>query len=266
MKIKNQLLGPKSLINIMLVSLIVLVSCNEKKEVRKTVPQQIVLEKLTNSPSYSNATLELKALNRDSYVSQDTINFNFDVQNYTLGAQTESILKNELANSKKGQHIHFILNNQPYSAHYTNNFSKNIPNGVHHLVAFLSRSYHESVKNEKSVVVKKLVSGPNAKDTIGLNMEAPTLIYSRPKGKYAGKDAKQILLDFFVLNTALSKDGNKVKATINNQEFILTEWSPYVISGLPEGKATISLALVDATGKHIPGPFNKVTRTIIIEK
>ena len=266
MKIRNHLLYLKSLLKIMFISLMVLVSCNENKEVRKTVSQQIVLEKLTNSPSYSNATLELKALNRAAYVSQDSINFNFEVQNYTLGTQTESILKNELANSKKGQHIHFILNNQPYSAHYTNNFSKNIPNGVHHLVAFLSRSYHESVKNEKSVVVKKLVSGPNAKDTLGLNMEAPAIIYSRPKGKYIGIDAKRILLDFFVLNTALSKDGNKVKATINNQEFILTEWSPYVISGLPEGKASISLELVNATGKYIPGPFNKVTRTIMIEK
>ena len=81
-----------------------------------------------------------------------------------------------------------------------------------------------------------------------------------------GKDAKQILLDFFVLNTSLSKDGNKVKVTINNQEFLLTEWSPYLISGLPEGKASISLELVDATGKYIQGPFNKVTRTIMIEK
>ena len=35
-------------------------------------------------------------------------------------------------------------------------------------------------------------------------MEAPTIIYSRPKGKYSGKDAKRILLDFFVLNTTIS--------------------------------------------------------------
>ena len=36
----------------------------------------------------------------------------------------------ELANSAKGQHIHFIVNNGPYSAHYSNNFEKDIENGT----------------------------------------------------------------------------------------------------------------------------------------
>ncbi|WP_233188676.1 hypothetical protein [Tenacibaculum sp. SG-28] len=169
-----------------------------------------------------------------------------------------------MANSGKGQHIHFILNNQPYSAHYEANFSKDIPKGVHHLVAFLSRSYHESVKNENSVVVKKVVVGENAKDTIGINITDPTLIYSRPKGTYAGKDTENLLLDFFVLNTTLSEKGNSVKATINGQEFTLTEWSPYVIKGLPLGEVTIKLALQDKNGNNIPGPFNTVTRTVML--
>ena len=40
------------------------------------------------------------------------------------------------------------------------------------------------------------------------------LFYSRPKAEYAGKDAKIILLDFYLVNTELSKDGNKVKAYV----------------------------------------------------
>jgi len=128
----------------------------------------------------------------------------------------------------------------------------------------LSRSFHESVKNENSVVVRKLVVGKNPQDNVGFDMKAPTLIYSRPKGKYSGKDTKQILLDFFVLNTKLADDGHKVRATINGNEFIIADWVPHVIKGLPMGEITIQLELVDETGVLIPGPFNKVTRTVTL--
>lgn len=107
--------------------------------------------------------------------------FVFQVDDYALGQQTEGPNAAMLANSGKGQHIHFILNNAPYSAHYEPEFQKELPDGVHHLVAFLSRSYHESVKNPNSVVVRKLEVGEDPTDANGLDMEAPTLIYSRPK-------------------------------------------------------------------------------------
>ena len=154
------------------------------------------------------------------------------------------------------------MNNEPYSAHYTGEFKKDIPDGVHHLVAFLSRSYHESVKNENSVVVKKFEVGDSPENILGLDMDAPTLIYSRPKGTYTGKDTENLLLDFFVLNTTLSETGNKVKATVNGKEFMITEWAPYVIKGAPAGELNVELVLVDPQGNVIPGPFNQVKRTI----
>ena len=250
--------------NIMLVIIMMFISCKKNQNTKKEVPQQITLKKLENSPLYSDAVLKLKELDSTSYSGKDTVHFDFEVKNYRLGAQTESTNTNALANSKKGQHIHFILNNQPYSAHYSHNFKKDIPNGVNHLVAFLSRSYHESVKNENSVVVRKLITGSNTPDSTKLDISAPTIIYSRPKGTYSGKDTKRILLDFFVLNTSISKNGNKVKVTINDSEFFVTEWAPYTILGLPLGKTTIGLELIDAEGNLIPGPFNKVTRTITL--
>ena len=192
--------------------------------------------------------------------------FSFKVENYELSAQTAGPNAQKLANSGKGQHIHFILDNQPYSAHYEPDFKKEVPEGVHHLVAFLSRSFHESVKNENSVVVRKLVVGENPKDELGINIKAPTLIYSRPKGEYKGKDSEQILLDFFVLNTKLSKEGYKVRAVINGEEFIITEWAPQVIKGLPLGEVTITLELIDEAGKSVSGPFNKVTRKIVLKE
>lgn len=237
----------------------------EITEEAEVVKPKITLEKLEGSPAYTDAALILNTSEEIVSKNSGEMDFSFNVQNYELGAQTKGLNTQKLANSSKGQHIHFILNNQPYSAHYTPNFKKEIPNGIHHLVAFLSRSFHESVKNKNSVVVRKLVVGENPEDKLDFNMEAPTLIYSRPKGEYTGKGTEKILLDFFVLNTKLSKEGNKVRAKINDNEFIITEWVPHIIKGLPMGTVTIQLELVDQTGNLIPGPFNKVTRKITLK-
>jgi hypothetical protein len=231
-----------------------------------TAENSIELVKLEGSPAYEDATLMLQSPNYGQIAKGGEANFVFEVKNYELGAQTEGVNATKLANSGKGQHIHFILNNQPYSAHYAPEFDKEIPDGVHHLVAFLSRSYHESVKNENSVVVQKLEVGQNFEESKSLDMKAPTLIYSRPKGEYAGKDTENLLLDFFVLNTTLSEKGTKVRATINGEEFMITEWAPHIIKGLPIGKVTVQLELIDAEGNLIPGPFNQVTRTVTLKQ
>jgi len=234
-----------------------------EKSVEAAVPK-ITLEKLDGSPAYTDASLILDTKELIEAKESGEMEFSFAIENYDLGVQTKGPNAQKLANSGKGQHIHFILNNQPYSAHYQPKFKKEIPEGVHHLVAFLSRSFHESVKNKNSVVVKKLAIGKNPEDKFELDMKAPTLIYSRPKGTYKGKDAEHILLDFFVLNTTLSENGHKVRATINGEEFIITEWTPHVIKGLPLGEVTIQLELVDKNGTLLPGPFNKVTRTVML--
>ncbi|WP_298351940.1 hypothetical protein [uncultured Dokdonia sp.] len=237
----------------------------ESEKSTEVVAKKITISKLENSPAYSDAVLKMESPSAENIKTGET-NFNFKVENYTLGAQTDSPNAQLLANSGKGQHIHFILNNEPYSAHYESAFAKALPEGTHHLVAFLSRSYHESVKNKNSVVVKKLVVGDVPEDKIGVNVEEPTLIYSRPKGTYSGKDTENLLLDFFVLNTELSENGNKVRATINGEQFEITEWVPQVIKGLPMGEVTIVLELIDSEGNVIEGPFNKVTRTVVLKE
>ncbi len=227
---------------------------------------KITLTSLTDSPAYSEAKLILDTPLTMQIEDAGDMSFSFDVESYELGAQTDSPNASILANSDKGQHIHFILNNQPYSAHYESEFEKEIPEGVHHLVAFLSRSYHESVKNDESVVVRKLSVGEAPEDELGIDIEAPTLIYSRPKGEYSGAATENLLLDFFVLNTELSETGNKVVATINEEQFTITKWEPQVIKGLPKGEVNIKLELVDSEGNKIPGPFNTVERTVTLKE
>ncbi len=191
------------------------------------------------------------------------IDYNFDVQNYELGVQTEDAETRGIANSSKGQHIHFIVNNGPYSAHYMPGVMNTLDEGNYVVLAFLSRSYHESVKSEGAFYVENLKVGdvePSETD-----LTAPHLFYSRPKGTYTDIDTKKVMLDFYLLNTTISPEGNKVKATINGEEFMITEWAPYYIEGLPLGEATIELELIDAEGKTVDGPFNKVERKITLE-
>jgi len=256
----------------MLMLLLVISSCKkeqnkseeteqEKVEVEET---KITLSKLEGSTAYPDATISLEEpviseINEESGKSK--VDFNFIVENYELGAQTPEAGKNALANSGKGQHIHFILDNDPYSAHYESSFSKEIGEGHHVLLAFLSRSYHESVKN--AYLVQPITVG--APDGEAPDLKAPHMFYSRPKGTYTGKDTEKLLLDFFLVNTEISKDGNKVMATINGEKFTITEWAPYVIEGLDKGEVTINLKLVDAEGNSIPGPFNDVTRTVTLK-
>ncbi len=170
--------------------------------------------------------------------------FEFQVENYDLGAQTGDAAERNCANSGKGQHIHFILNNKPYKAHYENTFEEEMPEGTNVLLAFLSRSYHESIKTNAAHEVVKYGTG-------GQELDEPMLFYSRPKGTYAGKDGEKLLLDFYLRNISLSEEGNKVRATIDGEVFILPKWCPYFVEGLSVGEHTVHLELLDAQGNPI---------------
>ena len=74
-----------------------------------------------------------------------------------------------------------------------------------------------------------------------------------------------LLLDFYLINTTISPEGNKIKASINNTEFIITEWAPYYLQGLPKGEIKIKLELLNSEGKLVDSPFNPSERTVILE-
>ena len=223
-----------------------LFSCEESK--------QITIHKVVWSPIYENSKLSLI----DERKIDDEFTFSFLVDDYELGIQTNKEFDYNLANSAKGQHIHFIVDNGPYSAHYTDNFSKKLEEG-NVVLAFLSRSYHESVKNNQAYVLTQI----GDKNNIDISREF--LFYSRPKGKYSGNDTKKLLLDFYLVNTNISPDGNKVRATINETEFIIDDWAPYYIEGLPLGEVSVKLELIDSTGNLIKTPFNPSVRKVVLE-
>lgn len=185
------------------------------------------------------------------------VKYTFTVKGFNLKAQTPDAATRGCANSKDGQHIHFILNNQPYKAEYTAEFTEKADPGRNIALCFLSRSYHESLKNNASVVVKEFTMPGKGADSAAIDLaKDPTLFYSRPKGDYKKLDGDKVLLDFYLLNTDLEKAGYSIRATIDGEVWMLNKWEAYFIEGLKLGKHTVRLELVDKDGKLVPGPFN----------
>ena len=248
MKSKGNILG-ELFISIILISLI---SCSFNQ-------QKVYLKKIEGSPTYEDSSLQIKEIIR----SGEKYNFSFDINNYDLGIQTKKEFDYDLANSAKGQHIHFILNNGPYSAQYDQSFDYELPDGNNVVLAFLSRSYHESVKNSDAYVLTQIG------DSNKINLESEFLFYSRPKGTYEGLDTEKLLLDFYLVNTKLSATGNKVKLTIKQgtftHQFLIDSWDAYYIEGLDKGDVTIKLELINKEGNLIETPFNPSERVVILK-
>lgn len=204
--------------------------------------------------------------------------------------------------SGDGNHVHVILDNQPYAAHYMwdEGFElRNVPDGEHTLRMFVSRPWHESYKNSAAFkVVKFTVRDGGAdetkpttddrgtkladakKDMEGTTVEKttagavdfskPLLTYSRPKGDYKGADADPIMIDFWVSNAKLKGDGGeyRVRYSVNGGAPVFIEkWEPVWLEGWKPGKNTVKLELIDADGNLVEnGGYNSTEREISVSR
>ena len=206
--------------------------------------------------------------------------------------------------TKTGNHIHVILDNQPYEAYY--NLEKefelrNVNDGEHTLRVFPSRPWHESYKSEgafqmvrftvqngKADTTKPVTANgapmsnanadPNLRPAEGKEMKEstagavdaskPLLTYSRPKGEYKGEDAQAIMIDFWLANAKLTGDGGeyKVRYSVDNGEpQMIEKWAPVWLTGWTPGTHSIKLELIDKAGNVVDnGGYNSTTREINI--
>ncbi len=205
-----------------------------------------------------------------------------------------------------GNHIHLILDNQPYEAFYNaeNEFEfRNVADGEHTLRVFPSRPWHESYKNDGAFqTIKFTVKGgaataansnqtanvlmnttanatasatPESKDmpnsTAGaVDFKKPLLTYSRPKGEYKGADSDAIMIDFWLSNAKLQGDGGEYRARYSvdgGEAKFIDKWQPIWLSGWRDGKHTVKLELVDKDGNLVDnGGYNSTTREITVAK
>lgn len=217
-----------------------------------------------NSQKYPESQMRLNTPPAGGVVDPGPVQFNYTLSNFELTRMTPHSNAEHMANSQEGQHIHNIVDNEPYTAHYQTEFTKEMDEGEHVVLSFISRSYHESLKHKGAFDLRKITVG-RPTETMEFDESAPHMFYSRPKGEYVGPDQTgKVMLDFYLVNTDLSTTGNKVRATINGTEFMLDRWMPYIMEGLPMGENTIKLELVDNSGNVLPGPFNSVERTFTL--
>jgi hypothetical protein len=177
----------------------------------------------------------------------------FDLKGYNTGDEI-------------GQHLHVIVDNEPYIAHYDAGAPlvlKNLSPGTHVIRAFPSRHYHLSLK--EGPVFEAVVFHVEQASEASFDRTRPFITYSRPKGSYPVADvAPGLLLDFYVSNATLGQDA-KVIYTVNGQSQTLERWRPVLLPALPVGEHTVRLQLVDMNGAPIVnGGFNDTTRTITI--
>lgn len=186
--------------------------------------------------------------------------------------------------TEKGNHIHVILDNEPYEAYYELDQPfelRNVVAGKHTLRVFPSRPWHESYKNERAfqMVTFTVKSGGDASkptttgtgQTMANNNSAsgaqatregkdmpassagdvdpskPLLTYSRPKGEYKEPEADPIMIDFWLSNARLKGDGGqyRVRYIVDDDEpRYIDKWEPVWLSGWLSGKHTVRLELL----------------------
>lgn len=228
-----------------------------KEETTKPRINKYTVTAFTPSASFPEAKLKTMKF--------EDAKFSFGVFSYKLGAQTPDADTKMCANSAKGQHIHLIIDNEPYNARYTAEFDDvTMHDGPHHVLAFLSRSYHESIKTKQAHLAYR-VSVKNQAIVATEKIADPMLFYSRPKGTYVGSDTKKVMLDFYPVNAPLGADNYQVEANINGEIHTITEWQPYYIEGLPMGDNKITLTLKDKSGAVVNTPLNPVTRKFTLK-
>jgi hypothetical protein len=207
----------------------------------------------------------------------------FDVQNYALTGKIDPE-KNPNGN---GQHVHLIVDNEPYAAVYdvttpTKIDPKLMTEGTHIIRAFPSAgpkdekgaAHHESRKNDGAFAWVRFHVKSKGGPLETFDGKKPLLTYSRPKGtgatayKVGSPEQKHFLVDFYVTNAKLGKGDLTVRATLDGKALPdFTEWKPLFLDGdqAPAvGDHTMTLELLDADGKPVEGPFNKTERKFAV--
>lgn len=202
------------------------------------------------------------------------------IEAFPLGFMTDMPRAREIRDSDEGQCIHIIVDGKHHfdineaiddiseneEIDFDQIIQAKIPyklsDGIHILRAFPVRSYGESLKNSRCFAATYFYFGKAAsKPSIDLNK--PYLTYNAPEGEFSGN--KPILLDFYLTNTQLSKDGYKVRLTIDGTDKrILTEWVPHYMYGLKKGSHTIKLELLDPQNKVLAPLFNDLEQKIVV--
>lgn len=229
------------------------------------------------APDLPPPLLVLGAASPDPSAPLPTVRFTAPLKDQIIPAARASDLEVRLEvkhwqTARQSQHVHVILDNEPYFALYEEGRPIKISEmhegalaeGQHVLVAFPSRPNHESVKTAGALAITEFWVGK--KGPAKVDITKPLLVYSRPKGEYAGDHATHVLIDFQLANVTL--DGNAVTLAMSGPGIDGVKAAkaerfgpPFYLENPQTGSYVLKLELVDESGKLIPnGAWNSTTR------
>lgn len=247
-------------------------------------PNDIQIVPVERSPEPGQVSLRIQYPKNQHVETEQPVEMEMRVDWFPLGYDSGNLpRRKEVANSSVGQSIHVFIDNFGYfpinealfdaldnhDDFYDQIAEFKIPYklspGMHVVRAFPCRSFGESLKENNRSVIETFyykTKEPN----MDLDFSKPYLTYNEPQGNFSDHK-KPILLDFYINNCALSKDGYKVRITLDgaNQRF-LYDWVPYYIYGLDPGTHTIQLELLNPQNEPVQGIFNNVSRSFTIER
>jgi|TARA_R110002050_G_scaffold264536_1_gene405419 hypothetical protein len=148
--------------------------------------------------------------------------------------------------NNQNYNITTIQNNYTIATHSNTKIEQEFLSGNNVFLAFLSNENNLGIKTNNATLLKNIVLN----DEVLFDEKQAHLFYYLPQNNIA-------ILDFCLVNTSLSENGNKIKVTFNGTTSIIVDkWASYQIDGLTQNKNTIRIELIDKIGKLIPGPFN----------
>lgn len=252
-------------------------------EPRAANPSEVRLVPVQPTPQAENIEVFISFPEDQRIVRKTPIEVQLRLDGYPIGNESDFARKKEIYNDRQGQSVRVFIDDEPYfsifesfidtlddnNIYYEQLLTKNIPfslkAGTHVIRAFPVRSYGESLKDTGCFKASIFYFQNQNSNVFDVDLNQPFITYNEPQGKYPYKLNRPLLLDFYVTNLVLSKDGYKVRFTIDGQnQRILTDWVPYYIYGLRQGTHTFRLELLDPQNKKVPGIFNDVEKQVVL--
>jgi len=272
----------KTLLMTLLVMATTAITAAEYKP-RMANPAKIRVIPMRRTPEPDNVTLSVTFPKDKQVVPAGRVNLQMQETGFPLGTSSDFERAKELYVDPRGQNIRVIVDEQPpfgiyltfvdsldqNNLYFNKTLNKDIPfslkKGEHIIRSFPVRSFGESLKQSGRFAVSTFYV-EKEEDDIDEDLSEPFITYNVPQGTLPYKKNGAVLLDFYLSNTELSKDGFKIRLSINGEHVrILTEWIPYFLYGLTKGEHTVRLELLNPQNEKVPGAFNDISKKFTLD-
>lgn len=266
LSLKHRAISMKTIRNILAIALAAnLASCGQIDLARGignfSLPESLAFDSYDSSLIEVAPPATVQRLNEKEAQYQPKVKITRPTAGTTL-QETNVDLELELDNfvlqgdsSSLGNHLSLILDNEPQQEIYRLDrpiVIKDLKPGTHTIRVLAEKPWHESFKNPEAIAYVTF-NVLTATEENQPSLDLPLLTYNQPRGSYS---AEPILLDFY-LSGVKTQDDWRVRATINDDSFIIDELQSVYLKGFKEGNNLVELELLNKDGKGIENAFNK---------